>query len=65
MCHLTALLRARDRTYEKVKTALWDMFPTWEDDHYDRYFKEMMWASLGGALACLAHLSQMSVRGHQ
>lgn len=28
---------------------LWDMFPTWEDDHYDRYFKEMMWASLGGA----------------
>ncbi len=39
---------ARDRTYEKVKSVLWDMFPTWEDDHYDRYFKEMMWASLGG-----------------
>ncbi|KAK9832782.1 hypothetical protein WJX81_000731 [Elliptochloris bilobata] len=36
-----------DRTYEKAKTALWDIFPTWEDDHYDRYFKEMMWASLG------------------
>ena len=51
MCPLTALLHARDRTYERVKTALWDMFPTWEDDHYDRYFKEMMWASLGGALA--------------
>ena len=27
---------------------LWDIFPTWEDEHYDRYFKEMMWASLGG-----------------
>ena len=34
-----------------MKTALWDMFPTWEDDHYDRYFKEMLWASLGGAPA--------------
>ena len=40
---------ARDRTYEKVKSVLWDIFPTWEDEHYDRYFKEMMWASLGGA----------------
>ncbi len=38
----------RDRTYEKVKSVLWDIFPTWEDEHYDRYFKEMMWASLGG-----------------
>lgn len=44
------LRRRRDRTYEKVKNTLWDLFPTWEDDHYDRFFKEMMWASLGGAL---------------
>ena len=63
-CHLIGLLRARDRTYEKVKTALWDIFPTWEDDHYDRYFKEMMWASLGGALAHLGRRFPNKVRGH-
>ena len=38
----------RDPLYEKVKSALWDLFPEWEDLHYDQAFKEMLWASEGG-----------------
>ncbi len=45
----------RDPLYEKIKTSLWDIFPQWEDLHYDAAFKEMLWASEGGAPAGLQH----------
>ncbi|BDA48553.1 hypothetical protein COCOBI_12-2330 [Coccomyxa sp. Obi] len=36
-----------DPLYEKMKSALWDLFPQWEDLYYDAAFKEMLWASEG------------------
>lgn len=55
--------------YEKVKNVLWDMFPQWEDLHYDAAFKEMLWASEGGmchsALLLSPPISCMRVRTQQ
>lgn len=39
---------------------LWNLFPTWDDAHYGRYFQEIMLASQAGALL-RPHLPQLVI----